>query len=487
MSEQTDILELEAAIDSAFQRHEAGEPGDSLLDTLASLDDLEWPERGMGDRIAAGLTSDTSVVPLKRHRPMRTALGVGAVALVASLIVVLVAFLAFPTSPTTRATPAPVAGNWRLAGYYVPPGFRQTGQAGLAGPMTCPSVNTCYIVNSELTPNEPGKPLLTLFAVSVSHDHGATWTGVPSSGISSFTTGLTCPDSSGQVCFAGGMSGPTPALLKTADGGATWVSTPLPADAGHLSNLACTSESHCVGVFTASEDIFNQQGNTQITNDAGGTWAPAVTDGSLLDTLACTDSTCISYGNLPASPGVQGSPATFYSHDSGATWHQSTLPTGASMDGYLDQTVCPTQRVCWAIAVGGSVGLATSSDVIVSTDGGTTWTFSPTPPTTQLLFAISCPSPNDCWLGGGPAASAKPGFGVPEVWHTTNGGTSWTTTVLAYTPDTPNIAPDSLMGIGQIFCSGNDVCVALGQGDPGAKYTASYSTPPFHPPRSSSR
>ena len=155
MSEHTDILALDAAIDAASQRHEAGEPGDSLLDVLASLNDLEWPERDLGERIAAGLTSEAPVVPLKRRRPIEDRPGCRSRRLRCFPHPRPGRLLGVPVvDPSPKATSVPAAGKWELAGYYEPPGFRQTGLGGPAGPMTCPSATTCYLVNAEYTPNQ---------------------------------------------------------------------------------------------------------------------------------------------------------------------------------------------------------------------------------------------------------------------------------------------------------------------------------------------
>ena len=216
----------------------------------------------MGSRIATQVVSDSRIGGLAPtiegtiggstgnesfRRGRRTRVGVGlalGLATLAAASVILVVFVGGgSTRPNERAINT--TGTWRLAGDYEPPGWAQTGQGGPAGPMTCPSANTCYLVSAEPTPNVPGQALFTLYAISVSHDHGATWDNLPTSGVSSFTTALQCPAASGQACLAGGMQGNTPVILTTTDGGNSWAGVSLPPNLGHLSNLACTSLSDC--------------------------------------------------------------------------------------------------------------------------------------------------------------------------------------------------------------------------------------------------
>jgi hypothetical protein len=417
---------------------------------------------------------------------------------VATAVVVLFVFVTGSPAPqTAKSTSVVTPGKWRLTGYYEPPGWKQSGLGGAYGPMTCPSANDCYLVSGEPTLNTPGQPIVTLNALSVSHDEGATWSSLPVQGVSSFTTALECPDSDGQVCLAGGMQGATAVLLTTKDGGQSWSFTDLPQDAGHLSNLACTSASHCVGVFTASQDIFNMEGNAEVTDDSGVTWTPATTEGALLDSLTCTGPTCISYGTVPSStPEGPQTYATFYSNDSGASWKIATVPAGFTLTSFEDQVSCGSSSVCWAIGVITPGGLGAGTRAIAeSTNGGATWMLVANRTGPEGGSAISCPTTNDCWVGGGgnPNGTAAPGSvevrvnangtvtpsesaSPPLVWHTSDGGSTWRLTAITLPATFPaGTSPSSLLGIGQLTCPTESVCVAIGQGDVGSRYTATYS------------
>ena len=516
MTEAEQVLALDADIERVFRQRAstqpAGGPVDSLLAGLVDLDEREWPDRNMGSRIASRLVGDRTISvaappingdvddhndnePSRRNRRTRVALALGLATLAAASVILFVFVAGSSTQPNERAITA--AGTWRLAGYYQPPGWKQTGVGGPAGPMTCPSATVCYLVSAEPTPNTPGQPLLTLYALSVSHDHGTTWSNLPTTGVSSFTTALQCPDASGKVCLAGGMQGTNAVILTTTDGGNSWAGVNLPPNVGHLSNLACTSVSHCVGVFTASQDIFNMQGNTEVTGNAGVTWFPATTAGALLDTLTCTGSTCISYGSIPSStPGGHPTYDTFYSHDSGASWKISIVPTGFGLTAYEDQVSCPTPSVCWAVGGISAPNQPSDSGAIArSIDGGATWTLVSNPAASQLYQAISCTGVDDCWTGGSGTPTGQPaGFGfkanadgtmtmeglaVPLLWNTINGGSTWHLTAIPRPATIPNgSSPTSFTSIGQLTCPTGTVCVAVGEGDGGARYTATYTNSP---------
>lgn len=420
-----------------------------------------------------------------------------ALAVAAAVAVPLLFVTGSPAPQTTKNTSVLTHGKWRLTGYYEPPGWKESGLGGAYGPMTCPSANDCYLVSGQPTLNTPGQPIVTLYGLSVSHDEGVTWSGLPIQGVSSFTTALQCPGLDGQVCLAGGMRGATPVLLTTKDGGQSWTFTNLPQDAGHLSNLACTSASHCVGVFTASQSIFNMNGNAEVTDDAGATWSPAITEGALLDTLTCTGTTCISYGTVPSTaPGGPQTYATFYSNDSGASWKMATVPAGFTLTAYEDQVSCGSRSVCWAIGVITPAGLGAGTGALAeSSNGGATWVIEQNRTGPQGGSAISCPTANDCWVGGGgnPSDTGTPGsvevkvnangtVSLPEaasrpvVWHTSDGGSTWSLTDITLPPTFPaGTSPSSLLGIGQLTCPTENACVAIGQGDVGSRYTATYS------------
>ena len=509
MTEPNDVDALDAEFDEALSRRASGSTvlnGSSLIEALATLDDLEWPDRDLGSRIYAGLAPaqdptdvGDSVDPVPGqsagHRRRRTtrAAAFGAVGIAATLVVVLTLVI----SPPPGQEQAVHAGTWRLVGYFSPPGWKQSGLSGPAGPLTCPTARTCYLVSAEQL--AATSPQFTLAALSVSHDHGATWSDLPLKGLSSFTTGLQCPLGNAAVCFAGALEGTTPVLISTADGGTTWTDHPLPGN-GQLVSLACTSRRHCVGV--ARTDTRSRTGSLYITNDAGKQWSMTGSAQGPITNVVCTRSTCVAVGTEVVRKHGPQAIGLVFSHDGGTSWSPATIPNQVEVaPSYLSpgQLSCPTRRVCWALGFNDSPSEVVAPPVVIrSTDGGEHWVLRHTPPNQPL--AISCPTANDCWIGGGATTNGQPEVGgfvgnyngtisprgnaAPAFWHTTDAGRTWHQTTITPPKVAPDgVAPDSLQEIAQISCPTRPVCIALGEGDPGAlgRYTATYTNAPAKP------
>ena len=96
--------------------------------------------------------------------------------------------------------------------------------------------------------------------------------------------------------------------------------------------------------------------------------------------------------------------------DGGTTWTTETLPGAKFAPAGLS---CATTTDCFAL--GDTNGLA----VLATTDGGTTWTTETLPSHLGNLRDISCATASTCWV------SSDAG-----VFATTDGGTTWTTETL---------------------------------------------------------
>jgi len=331
----------------------------------------------------------------------------------------------------------------------------------------------------------------------VSTDDGATWTEVDPVGVTRFTTALVCPGGNGEDCVAGGLQGNDPMLLSSVDGGVTWVGRALPSGAGHLVDLSCTSLSNCVGVMTTSENVFTPGGGEVFTTEDGGvSWSLSSTGGALLELLACSGTTCIGSGTLPASaPGSVAATVNVYSHDSGNAWKRAVVPAGFGfVDGFSESMECADASRCLGVGAvqPGSKGPGANA-VVESNDGGATWQFVPAL-ADDGATAISCASAQDCWIAGGgrpvPGAGSNPiTYTVgetpvpatsPLVFATDDGGLTWS----AITVPTPRKVPagtsvSSLALIGQISCPTVSVCVGLGSGDLSTERTATYTNAPL--------
>jgi len=460
----------------------------------------EMVREQLGDAFPLRSIRELSVVdsmsPRVRHHRRATAL---VVCSVAAVVVALVAYI-YVLSPAIRggSGTAVSSQHWQLAG-YVQSDWQPNPSGPASGRMTCPATHVCYIVDGDpvVDPVDEvnlGYPSHLLFSM----DDGATWTEVDPVGVTSFTTALVCPSGNGDDCVAGGLQGKHPVLLASTDGGVTWVGRALPSGAGHLFDLSCTTLSHCVGVMTTNESVFNPGGGRVFTTEDGGTsWSPSSTGGALLQLLACSGTTCIGSGiSPPSAPGLAAATVNVYSHDSGITWKQAVVPAGFGfLDGSSESMECADASRC--LGIGGVQTALAAPDknaVVESNDGGASWQFVPALADYGAM-AISCASAQDCWIaGGGPLDSGTQSNPItyyageappvpttsPWVFATYDGGLTWSKITIL----TPHQVPggtslSSLAVIGQISCPTVAVCVGLGSGDLSTEHTATYTNAPL--------
>ena len=127
-----------------------------------------------------------------------------------------------------------------------------------------------------------------------------------------------------------------------------------------------------------------------------------------LNAVTCpTASECYAVGETTFKTGM-----VLVSADGGSTWAQHNVPTGI---GSLDSVACSTGTSC--VAVGGT-------SVIITSDGGTTWSASTLGQ--NALTAVTCASPTECIVGGS-GTPVTSGCDSGDAYTTTNGGHTWTT------------------------------------------------------------
>jgi photosystem II stability/assembly factor-like uncharacterized protein len=480
-------------------RNEPFEPNPEILQDAREQLAAAMLREQLGEAVPSRSIGELSVIdsmpPRSRHRRRTTAV---AICSVAAVVVALVAYVATPKSAIRGGSVAPASTqHWQLAG-YVQADWQPNPSGPTSGLMTCPAAGVCYIVDGDplATPADEvnvGYPSHLL----VSMDDGATWTEVDPVGVTSFTTALVCPHGNGDDCVAGGIQGNDPVLLASADGGVTWTGRALPSGAGHLIDLSCTSLTDCVGVMTTNENVFTPGGGQVFTTEDGGSsWSPSNTGGALLQLLACSGTTCIGSGTLPAStPGLEPATINLYSHDSGITWKQAVVPSGFGfLDSSSESMECADTSRC--LGIGGVQSNPREPDanaVVESSDGGATWRSVPTL-ANYAAMAISCATAQDCWIAGGgradPGASSspityQPGEAAPVpatspvIFATPDGGQTWSKITVPRPQQVPEgTSVSSLAVIGQISCPTVAVCVGLGSGDLSTEHTATYTNAP---------
>jgi photosystem II stability/assembly factor-like uncharacterized protein len=172
----------------------------------------------------------------------------------------------------------------------------------------------------------------------------------------------------------------------------------------------------------------------------------------LLGVSCPSASTCVGVGVSPGNDGPYGG-QLLISSDGGATWSVPTLPNDVGALGSVD---CPSSTFC--VAVG--------AQILVSDDGGHTWSAQFVNGGTGILRSVSCSSATDCVaIGANPLGATDAqtaAFGI----NTTDGGTTWG----------PITMPASSWSVDAISCSNGVDCTVGGLSVSGSTAPAWAST-----------
>jgi photosystem II stability/assembly factor-like uncharacterized protein len=251
-------------------------------------------------------------------------------------------------------------------------------------------------------------------------------------------------------CFAvGADNGGNGVAGSSVDGGDSWSNESLPAGSPPLDAIACADSTHCVAVG---------QGATAATSDGGTTWdlaAVPVANTTMIGVTCLSTQTCLAAGVTSEQAGPYAG-VILISTNGGLSWTSSTLPPGTYGIG---DVVCPTSSRC--IAVG--------AQILVSSDGGQTWSTATVPGGTQALRSIACSSSTTCVaIGPNSDAVSNPNATTVAIM-TTDGGSTWT----------QDAFPTGSASLEQISCPSSSQCFAGGpsltQNGPAAFFTSSNS------------
>ncbi len=295
----------------------------------------------------------------------------------------------------------------------------------------------------------PGARCAILFARAGAIDEALTdiggqgWATRPlaASSLPSSPGELECPVANG--CYLAGFGTSTNGLRKQGAGGA-WSVPQIASGLPALTAVACATDESCeaIGPGVAISSV-----------DAGTTWSSSSTPPPSnvdLRSIACpTASDCVAAGSVPSGALVVG--AIYRTTDGGATWHPAELPSVGAIRGLS----CASATVCVAAAGG-------STPLLVSTDGGASWTAVALASTPLVrLNSISCGSSSTCVAVGADDSSNV-------VVTTSDGGATWSVLQGQSVP--------LLLGVD---CSSSTSCVAAGAGGaygPGIYESVAYAT-----------
>jgi photosystem II stability/assembly factor-like uncharacterized protein len=325
--------------------------------------------------------------------------------------------------------------------------------------LTCVDAGYCWAVGEDPTGFAP--------AIVATTNGGVIWTAqrVPQQPASlQAVFDVSCFSSQKCVAAAATSGGETTSvMLTTTDGGTTWAQHSLPSDGQNgPTHLDCVEPSAC---YLFGADQPRGANVLDISTDAGSTWtATTAPDGlcslkqscylSGMTFLDARDGWMVGY-RCPSPGACTGSIAA--TSDGGTTWR--TVFTG---EGYISGIWCG--RVSSSVdclAVG-------ASKVLVSLDGGTTWTPRSAP---SDLTSITCVDSLHCTAVGSRSQPwNSPGL-IPQVGvlaTTSDGGGTWSTQLLP---------TDTSTWLNRVSCVSASACwvvggqqakVAYGGGPPGS-------------------
>jgi hypothetical protein len=164
-----------------------------------------------------------------------------------------------------------------------------------------------------------------------------------------------------------------------------------------------------------------------------------------LKSVSCSGTSCVALasecgiggcgGLLPAKP--------FYSTNKGTSWTPGAIPGSVGDAGKVS---CGSPTLCIAIATKGPLGPHDSSALIVTRNGGKSWSVTLEPK--YILSAAVCASAKDCFALGATKSDYLTGVSL----FSTNGGMTWASGGF----------PSKLYYIQSAACSSVTACVAAG-------------------------
>ncbi len=380
--------------------------------------------------------------------------------------------VALAASACTTPSRTPTAGPIKVLGGAQSAKATVIGQpapagTGELGAVSCADALRCWAVgvagpNATTTTTSPAAPV-TVITATVNGGHSWSAQTLPLTAPPELS-GISCPTTTS--CMAVGSTGAVPGagiVLTTRDGGAKWAEASVPTGAFVLTTVVCSTSDDCIAITSDGTNTWSAS-----TLDFGHTWTQ---EGNLPvgfsnpRSLSCSVAgNCLVAGYTPTTTG-HGQGAIVVSTDGGQTWSAATVPPNL---GVLQSATCATPASCVAVGTTST----TVSDVVpatglqlVSADGGHTWALSPLTPPVNDVYGVACPSPVVCAIVG-TDWKGNPAIGTGGVAHSVDGGARYTSSTTAYVPLT----------LTALACPSVTTCIAVG-GDTVARVTLSVPAP----------
>ncbi len=215
----------------------------------------------------------------------------------------------------------------------------------------------------------------------ISQDGGSNWSQINTSFTNETFSGVSCTGSGGTaICAAGGGNNTTlPLLAVSQDGGSTWSQIDTSNFAGgKFLGMSCTGSGANAICIAAGAAGSVQPPLLNVSQNGGSSWSKintsSFTTNGQFFAASCTGSgtnaVCIAAGQdlTGTTP-----PLLLVSQNGGSNWSQVNT-TPFTTNGSFNSTSCTgsgTSAIC--IAAGSDTSIVTAPLLIISTDGGSTW------------------------------------------------------------------------------------------------------------------
>jgi len=257
------------------------------------------------------------------------------------------------------------------------------------------------------------------------------------------------------TALSGTPTGPPAAALRTGlHGGVVRLTSAGSGEGpgGVVTGVACTGARTCLAVAAGAgaESLIVR------STDGGSTWSEVAGPEVAGPGMTATAVTCPTARRCVAVGSSAGHGAVLLSADGGRTWTAGVVPAGVTS---LSGIACPSSAACVAVGDGDAVPA-----LISSSDGGRRWQWQSAPVGLSTATAVACPTTLVCEVGG--SAGRRPAFA-----STTDGGARWALTSVR-APDRPP-APGT---VDAVTCTSPGRCWAVGTGGGAVAVFASDAT-----------
>ena len=317
--------------------------------------------------------------------------------------------------------------------------------------VACSSTGECQVVGAYAVPN----PKHSIMAVLRTRDGGATWVQEALPQRSGELNDVTCVFAS--TCWTVGSTGgfTIPRIFRTTDGGARW-SLQAVGLRGEPMAVSCGSTNICVAGGVLSKPKATRDLAPLVTHDAGHVWTASNSAAWMAGTngVSCPSSlVCEVVGSWVSS--MSSSETVGRSDNGGRSWIEQR-PDVRAFNTSLNSISCSSTLVCEAVGAESgcsylpncppSLNVPAGGLALHSSDGGAHWIRQGLPKTVRLLQHVWCASSMDCQAVG--LSSTRHAVAV----RTTDGGSTWSLGRM----------PSQVGFLSSVSCQNKTKCIAVG-------------------------